>query len=137
MSAIEFRWTSSSFEVVASPIEIRSPTASSFPGNTTLTSLEMCQPPPFSLDNWRHSTAEDDKFGRFRRRIPPRTKGDYAFILHMIETLKPKTGRMAVVVPHGVLFRGAAEGKIRQKLVQTFPKSKVLIYLTFTAYNKK
>jgi type I restriction enzyme M protein len=39
-----------------------------------------------------------------------RTKGDYAFILHMIETMKPGTGRMAVVVPHGVLFRGAAEG---------------------------
>ena len=74
--------------------------------------------PPFSLDKWGHSTAEDDKFGRFRRGIPPRTKGDYAFILHMVETLKPKTGRMAVVVPHGVLFRGAAEGKIRQKLVE-------------------
>ncbi len=73
--------------------------------------------PPFSLDKWGHGTAEDDKFGRFRRGIPPRTKGDYAFILHMIETLKPKTGRMAVVVPHGVLFRGAAEGKIRKKLV--------------------
>ena len=74
--------------------------------------------PPFSLDKWGHSTAEDDKFGRFRRGIPPRTKGDYAFILHMVETLKPKTGRMAVVVPHGVLFRSAAEGKIRQKLVE-------------------
>ena len=74
--------------------------------------------PPFSLDKWGHATAEDDKFGRFRRGLPPRTKGDYAFILHMIETMKPKTGRMAVVAPHGVLFRGAAEGKIRQKLVE-------------------
>ncbi|HAU0138884.1 TPA: N-6 DNA methylase, partial [Legionella pneumophila] len=46
------------------------------------------------------------------------TKGDYAFILHMIETLKPKTGRMGVVVPHGVLFRGSSEGKIRQKLIE-------------------
>ena len=61
-------------------------------------------------------SAADDKFGRFRRGLPPRTKGDYAFILHMIETMKPGTGRMAVVVPHGVLFRGAAEGKIRKKL---------------------
>ena len=50
--------------------------------------------------------------------MPPRTKGDYAVILHMVETMKPGTGRMAVVVPHGVLFRGAAEGRIRQKLIE-------------------
>jgi len=74
--------------------------------------------PPFSLKKWGHDTAENDKFGRFRRGIPPKTKGDYAFILHMIETMKPKTGRMAVVVPHGVLFRGSSEGKIRQKLIE-------------------
>lgn len=74
--------------------------------------------PPFSLDKWGHGTAENDKFGRFRRGIPPKTKGDYAFILHMIETMKPKTGRMAVVAPHGVLFRGSSEGKIRQKLIE-------------------
>jgi len=73
--------------------------------------------PPFSLDKWGHDEAEKDKFGRFKRGVPPKTKGDYAFILHMIETLKPKTGRMAVVVPHGVLFRAAAEGKIRTKLI--------------------
>ncbi|WBV73024.1 N-6 DNA methylase [Legionella pneumophila] len=74
--------------------------------------------PPFSLDKWGHEEAENDHFGRFRRGIPPKTKGDYAFILHMIETLKPKTGRMGVVVPHGVLFRGSSEGKIRQKLIE-------------------
>lgn len=74
--------------------------------------------PPFSLSKWGKETAEDDKFKRFRRGIPPATKGDYAFILHMIETMKPKSGRMGVVVPHGVLFRGAAEGKIRKKLIQ-------------------
>ncbi|WP_339865112.1 type I restriction-modification system subunit M [Paremcibacter congregatus] len=74
--------------------------------------------PPFSLAKWGHGTAEDDRFGRFRRGIPPRTKGDYAFILHMIETMKPRTGRMGVVVPHGVLFRGSSEGKIRQKLIE-------------------
>ena len=74
--------------------------------------------PPFSLDKWGHGTAESDKFTRFRRGIPPKTKGDYAFILHMVETMKPKTGRMAVVAPHGVLFRGSSEGKIRQKLVE-------------------
>ncbi len=74
--------------------------------------------PPFSLDKWGHDTAEADKFGRFRRGVPPKTKGDYAFILHMVETMKPKTGRMAVVAPHGVLFRGASEGRIRQKLIE-------------------
>lgn len=74
--------------------------------------------PPFSLDKWGVDTAENDKFGRFRRGLPPKTKGDYAFILHMVETMKPKTGRMAVVAPHGVLFRGSSEGRIRQKLIE-------------------
>ncbi len=74
--------------------------------------------PPFSLEKWGFEGADVDKFSRFRRGVPPRTKGDYAFILHMIETMKPGTGRMAVVVPHGVLFRGAAEGRIRQKLIE-------------------
>ena len=73
--------------------------------------------PPFSLEKWGYDSAAADKFGRFRRGLPPQTKGDYAFVLHMIETLKPKTGRMGVVVPHGVLFRSAAEGKIRKQLV--------------------
>lgn len=74
--------------------------------------------PPFSLDKWGHEDAADDKHSRFRRGVPPKTKGDYAFILHMIETLKPTSGRMGVVVPHGVLFRGSSEGKIRQKLIE-------------------
>ena len=74
--------------------------------------------PPFSLDKWGHEGAGDDPYGRFRRGVPPKTKGDYAFILHMIETLKPKTGRMGVVVPHGVLFRGSSEGKIRKQLIE-------------------
>ena len=74
--------------------------------------------PPFSLEKWGHEGADADPFGRFRRGVPPRTKGDYAFILHMVETMKPRSGRMAVVVPHGVLFRGAAEGRIRQKLIE-------------------
>lgn len=73
--------------------------------------------PPFSLDKWGYDEVSQDRFQRFERGLPPKTKGDYAFILHMIKTLKEKTGRMGVVVPHGVLFRGAAEGKIRQKLI--------------------
>ncbi|MEZ8989999.1 type I restriction-modification system subunit M [Vibrio breoganii] len=73
--------------------------------------------PPFSLDKWGFEDAGNDHFGRFRRGIPPKTKGDYAFISHMIETLKPQTGRMGVVVPHGVLFRASSEGKIRKQLI--------------------
>ena len=73
--------------------------------------------PPFSLDKWGHDTAEADRYKRFLRGVPPKSKGDYAFILHMIETLLP-TGRAGVIVPHGVLFRGSAEGKIRTKLIE-------------------
>ncbi|MGP5221086.1 type I restriction-modification system subunit M [Psychrobacter celer] len=74
--------------------------------------------PPFSLSKWGHGDASDDPHGRFHRGLPPKTKGDYAFITHMIETLKNDTGRMGVVVPHGVLFRGSSEGKIRQQLIE-------------------
>ncbi len=74
--------------------------------------------PPFSLEQWGHDEAENDPHKRYRRGMPPRIRGEYAFILHMIEVMKPDTGRMAVVVPHGVLFRGAAEGRIRQKLIE-------------------
>lgn len=73
--------------------------------------------PPFSLEKWGFENAEADPYKRYRRGVPPRTKADYAFILHMIETMKPGSGRMAVVVPHGVLFRGAAEGRIRKALI--------------------
>lgn len=73
---------------------------------------------PFSLDKWGADGAEKDKYKRFFRGVPPKSKGDYAFISHMIETMHKSSGRMAVIVPHGVLFRGGAEGKIRQKLVE-------------------
>lgn len=74
--------------------------------------------PPFSLDKWGAEKASNDKYQRFRRGVPPKSKGDYAFILHMIETAKTGGGRVGVVVPHGVLFRGAAEGRIRRQLIE-------------------
>lgn len=74
--------------------------------------------PPFSLDKWGAETAEHDQFTRFWRGIPPKSKGDYAFITHMIEIARRETGRVAVIVPHGVLFRGGAEGRIRQSLIE-------------------
>jgi type I restriction enzyme M protein len=74
--------------------------------------------PPFSLKKWMGETTENDPYNRFWRGLPPKTKGDYAFICHMLETAKAKEGRVAVIVPHGVLFRGAAEGKIRKSLLE-------------------
>ena len=89
--------------------------------------------PPFSLDKWdsgfipeeeinskskKKMSAELDPYHRFDLGVPPSSKGDYAFVLHMLSSLDAENGRMAVVLPHGVLFRGASEGKIRQKLVE-------------------
>ena len=73
--------------------------------------------PPFSLDEWGRDVAESDGYGRFRFGVPPKTKGDLAFVQHMVAVLNAR-GRLGVVMPHGVLFRGAAEGKIRQGLLQ-------------------
>jgi type I restriction enzyme M protein len=74
--------------------------------------------PPFSLDKWGFEQASSDKFKRFWRGLPPKSKGDYAFISHMIEAALAREGRVAVVVPHGVLFRAGAEGKIRQQFIE-------------------
>ena len=74
--------------------------------------------PPFSLDKWGADEAENDRFNRFWRGVPPKSKGDWAFISHMVEAALEKEGRVAVVVPHGVLFRGAAEGRIRRKMIE-------------------
>jgi type I restriction enzyme M protein len=85
--------------------------------------------PPFSLDKWGKVEDKDeekttvsydpetDRYNRFWRGVPPKSKGDWAFISHMIETLNEQ-GKAGVVVPHGVLFRGASEGKIRQKTIE-------------------
>jgi type I restriction enzyme M protein len=72
--------------------------------------------PPFSLDKWGAEDASSDRYSRFHRGIPPKSKGDYAFITHMIETLN-EHGKAGVILPHGVLFRGSSEGKIRKQLI--------------------
>jgi len=74
--------------------------------------------PPFSLDKWGQEGAAGDPFDRFHRGIPPKSKGDWAFISHMIASALEGKGRVGVVVPHGVLFRGGQEGKIRQALIE-------------------
>ena len=74
--------------------------------------------PPFSLDKWGQQEVESDRYNRFWRGMPPKSKGDYAFISHMIEVALPQEGRVAVVVANGVLFRGGAEGRIRRHLIE-------------------
>ena len=73
--------------------------------------------PPFSLDEWGIEEARTDPYNRFRFGLPPKTKGDFAFVQHMIATTNDE-GMVGVVMPHGVLFRGAAEGKIRQGILE-------------------
>ncbi len=87
--------------------------------NDKLMKFDVCVAnPPFSLKKWGAENADSDKYNRFWRGVPPKDKGDYAFITHMIETAKPKSGRVSVIVPHGVLFRSGAEGKIREALLK-------------------
>lgn len=74
--------------------------------------------PPFSLDKWWDESAGADPYKRFTPYMPPKSRGDYAFILHMLSITRPTVGRMAVVAPHGVLFRSGAEGRIREKLIR-------------------
>ena len=88
--------------------------------------------PPFSKDKWDSGfmiglaadgkkevkmNASLDPYGRFAWGVPPASKGDYAFVLHMLHSLDENGGRMAVVLPHGVLFRGASEGRIRKEII--------------------
>lgn len=73
--------------------------------------------PPFSLDKWGEEIALNDKYNRFEFGIPPKSKGDLAFLLHMINSMK-ENGITAVVMLHGVLFREAGEGFIREKIIE-------------------
>ncbi|MGN8226732.1 type I restriction-modification system subunit M [Gracilimonas sp. BCB1] len=75
--------------------------------------------PPFSYKAWTNGIdPENDAFGRFEGfGIPPKKNGDYAFLLHIVNSLK-NTGTAAVILPHGVLFRGNAEGTIRKNLIE-------------------
>lgn len=75
--------------------------------------------PPFSLDKWGAEAWEADPYGRNVWGTPPESCGDFAWIQHMVKSMKPGRGRVAVVMPQGVLFRGKAEGIIRQRLVES------------------
>ena len=73
--------------------------------------------PPFSLEKWGEEVWTSDPYGRNFAGMPPGKSGDYAWVQHMIKSMAPKTGRMAVVLPHGALFRMAKEGAIRKKIL--------------------
>lgn len=91
--------------------------------------------PPFSLKKWsgeQKKKSKDQKneetdgkidpridpYHRYFRGIPPVSRADFAFISHMVESARPKSGRAGVIAPHGVLFRGGAEGRIRQSMIE-------------------
>lgn len=74
--------------------------------------------PPFSLEKWGDDVWINDPYGRNFAGIPPTKSGDFAWVQHMIKSMAVKTGRMAVVLPHGVLFRMSKEGAIRRKLLE-------------------
>ncbi|GAA7241577.1 type I restriction-modification system subunit M [Helicobacter pylori] len=93
--------------------------------NGMLKTFDYCVAnPPFSLKNWTDGLSIDpkskqvinDRFNRFEDGTPPEKNGDFAFLLHIIKSLK-NTGKGAVILPHGVLFRGNAEGVIRKNLL--------------------
>lgn len=73
--------------------------------------------PPFSLQNWGADTWAHDPFGRAFCGVPPGKNGDFAWIQHLLATMRPGTGRVGVVMPHGVLFRGGKEAAIRECIV--------------------
>jgi type I restriction enzyme M protein len=73
--------------------------------------------PPFSLKKWGDEIWTSDPYGRNFAGMPPSKSGDYAWVQHMIKSMAPKTGRMAVVLPHGALFRMGKEGEIRKKIL--------------------
>lgn len=75
--------------------------------------------PPFSLKDWGADKWATDPHKRAIGGVPPKNNGDYAWVQHMITSMNPDTGRVGVVMPHGVLFRGGAEGAIRRHLIES------------------
>ena len=74
--------------------------------------------PPFSLEKWGEEQWASDAYGRNFAGTPPSSSGDFAWVQHMVKSMAPKTGRLAVVLPQGTLFRKGAEGEIRRKLLE-------------------
>jgi type I restriction enzyme M protein len=89
-----------------------------FSGDSLATFDCVIANPPFSLEKWGEEVWTSDPYGRNFVGMPPTKSGDYAWVQHMIKSMAPATGRMAVVLPHGALFRMGKEGEIREKILQ-------------------
>lgn len=90
-----------------------------FVENGALMKFDMCLAnPPYSISQWDRAAFESDKYGRNFLGVPPQGRADYAFIQHILKSLKPDTGRCAILLPHGVLFRNE-ESKMREELVKS------------------
>jgi len=86
-------------------------------GGAIMTFDKVLANPPFSLKNWGLEEAGSDHYGRFVYGLPSKSYGDLAFVSHMVASLNAK-GKMVTVIPHGVLFRGGAEGSIREGFIR-------------------
>lgn len=85
----------------------------------SLKTFDICVAnPPYSISEWEYEIFKHDKYGRVAGyEMPPAKKADYAFVLHMVRSMN-ENGRAGIVLPHGVLFRGGAEGRIREQLIK-------------------
>jgi len=86
-------------------------------GGELMTFDRVIANPPFSLKKWGHDVFQNDPYGRNKFGTPPNGQGDLAFVQHMIASLNSE-GKLGVVMPHGVLFRGGAEKQIRQGILE-------------------
>jgi type I restriction enzyme M protein len=89
-----------------------------FTGDSLATFECVIANPPFSLKRWGEDAWATDRFGRNFAGVPPSQSGDYAWVQHMITSMSVVTGRTAVVLPHGALFRMGVEGRIRRRIVE-------------------
>jgi len=87
--------------------------------NGSLRTFDICVAnPPYSLSDWEYEIFKSDKYGRVEGyEMPPKSTADYAFVLHMIKSMN-SNGRAGIVLPHGVLFRGGSEGRIREQIIK-------------------
>lgn len=89
--------------------------------NGNIRTFDFCVAnPPFSVKKWRTDLGGDKEYGRFTGfGMPPENCADYAFLLHMLKSMDPANGRGAIILPHGVLFRGGQEEVIRKNLLKS------------------
>ena len=97
---------------------LRSPKFTEPGGNLSQFNVVMANP-PFSLKSWGVESWADDPWHRAFCGVPPAAYADYAFIQHMVSSMRVEDGRVGVVMPHGVLFRGGVEKEIRRCLLQS------------------